>query len=114
MSDEGYAFMRVQDASGEHSGYNDPEAANAIANYDPINPSHYTSYRDIEVIQLTEQLNFNKGNVVKYTARAGLKNPDTEIQDLEKASWYLQREIARLKKNSQDISGQPVVSATKG
>lgn len=65
---------------------------------DPVsNPAHYTSYRGIEVIQLTEQLNFCKGNAVKYIARAGLKSPDTEIQDLEKARWYIDREIARLK-----------------
>lgn len=65
---------------------------------DDVNhPSHYTSYKGIEVIQLTEQMNFNRGNAVKYIARAGLKNPDTEIQDLEKAVWYVNREIERLK-----------------
>jgi len=65
---------------------------------DNINhPSHYTSYKGIEVIQLTEQLNFCKGNAIKYIARAGLKNPDTEVEDLKKAAWYIQREIGRLK-----------------
>lgn len=66
---------------------------------DAINPSHYTSYKGIEVIQLTEQLNFCRGNVVKYVARAGLKglSLDAEIQDLEKAKWYLEREIARVR-----------------
>lgn len=67
------------------------------ANDDVNHPSHYTSYKGIEVIQLTEQMNFNRGNSVKYVARAGLKNPETEIQDLEKAKWYLEREIQRLK-----------------
>lgn len=67
---------------------------------DNLNPSHYTSYKDIEVIQLTEQLNFNRGNAVKYIARAGLKNPETEIEDLKKAAWYLSREIERLEKNA--------------
>lgn len=65
---------------------------------DQVNhPSHYTSYKGVEVIDLTEQMNFNRGNAVKYIARAGLKSPDTEIQDLEKARWYIEREIARLK-----------------
>jgi hypothetical protein len=67
---------------------------------DPVNhPSHYTAYKGVEVIQLTEQMNFNKGNAVKYVARAGLKSAVTEIQDLEKARWYINREIERLKGN---------------
>lgn len=60
-------------------------------------PSHYTAYKGIEVIDLTEQMNFNRGNAVKYIARAGLKKKETEIEDLEKARWYIEREIARLK-----------------
>jgi len=64
---------------------------------DAVNhPSHYTAYAGIEVIQLTEQMNFCRGNAVKYIARAGLKDPDKEIQDLEKARWYIDREIERL------------------
>lgn len=64
---------------------------------DAVNhPSHYTSYKGIEVIQLTEQMNFCKGNAVKYIARAGLKDPSKEIEDLEKACWYINREIERL------------------
>lgn len=73
------------------------QSEGAAANDDVNHPSHYTSYKGIEVIQLTEQMNFNRGNSVKYVARAGLKNPETEIQDLEKAKWYLEREIQRLK-----------------
>jgi hypothetical protein len=67
---------------------------------DPVNhPKHYTSYKGIEVIQLTEQLNFCRGNVVKYVARAGLKGSslESELQDLEKAKWYLEREIERVR-----------------
>lgn len=59
-------------------------------------PPHYNAYKGLEVIDLTEQLNFNRGNVVKYVTRAGLKNPDTELEDLRKAAWYLQREIDRI------------------
>ena len=59
-------------------------------------PSHYQ--QGIEPIELIESwdLNFNLGNVIKYTLRAPYK--ENMIQDLEKAKWYLEREIIRLKK----------------
>ena len=64
---------------------------------DAVNhPTHYTSYKGVEVIDLTEQMNFNRGNAVKYICRAGIKSKDTEVQDLRKAAWYIQREIERL------------------
>ena len=59
-------------------------------------PAHYNAYDGIEVIQLTEQLNFCRGNAVKYIARAGLKDPLKEVEDLEKAKWCIERELARL------------------
>ena len=70
-----------------------------MTDHDPINhPSHYTAYEGLEVIDLTEQLNFNRGNAVKYIARAGLKDPATELEDLAKAHWYIERELARVEK----------------
>lgn len=59
-------------------------------------PAHYNSGK-IEVIEAIEDwgLNFSRGNVVKYTARAGKKDPECEIEDLQKAAWYLNREIER-------------------
>ena len=59
-------------------------------------PSHYN--QGIEVIDVIESwgLNFSLGNVIKYTLRAPYKGK--EIEDLEKAKWYLEREIIRLKK----------------
>lgn len=65
---------------------------------DPVNsPAHYTAYKGLEVIDLTEQMNFNRGNAVKYIARAGIKSRgEGEIEDLRKAAWYIQREIERL------------------
>lgn len=61
------------------------------------NPSHYTWLPNgLEVIDLAEHLGFNRGNAVKYLARAGRKNPATELEDLKKAAWYLKREIARI------------------
>lgn len=58
-------------------------------------PQHYTAF-GAEVIEITEHLNFCRGNVVKYVCRAGLKDPETELEDLQKARWYLDREISRL------------------
>ncbi len=63
---------------------------------DPINPQHYTRHPSkIECIQITEHMNFCRGNAIKYIWRAGEKND--EIEDLEKAKWYIEREIQRLK-----------------
>ena len=60
-------------------------------------PSHYNVGK-IEVIEAIEdwKLNFSLGNCIKYIARAGHKDPKTEIEDLKKAAWYLAREIERL------------------
>ena len=66
---------------------------------DPVNhPAHYTDGK-IEVIDFIEDkgLNFHLGNTVKYVARAGKKDPSKAVQDLEKARWYLDREIRRRK-----------------
>ncbi|MBR2493779.1 MAG: DUF3310 domain-containing protein [Paludibacteraceae bacterium] len=60
-------------------------------------PQHYNAGK-IEAIDVIEdwKLNFSLGCVVKYICRAEFK--DSTIQDLEKASWYLTREIERRKK----------------
>lgn len=65
---------------------------------DPVNhPEHYAGHPSgVECIRITEHMNFCLGNAVKYIWRAGLKSPDA-IQDLEKAAFYLAREIRRLK-----------------
>jgi hypothetical protein len=65
---------------------------------DPVNsPAHYTSHPSgIECLQITEHMNFCLGNAVKYIWRAGLKSPDA-VQDLEKARFYIDREIKRLR-----------------
>lgn len=78
------------------------EMCQNVPDHDPVNhPSHYTAYKGLEIIDLTEQMNFNRGNAVKYITRAGLKDPtrDAEIEDLEKAKWYIDREIQRLKRD---------------
>lgn len=63
------------------------------------NPIHYTSHPSgIEAIEITRHMNFNLGNAVKYLWRAGLKNPTKTIEDLQKAVFYINDEIARLEK----------------
>ena len=63
-------------------------------------PSHYRKDSGFEAIEVIEawNLGFNLGNVVKYVSRAGKKTPELLIEDLEKSLWYLEREIANLKK----------------
>lgn len=65
---------------------------------DPVNnPTHYTSHPSgIECIQITEHMNFNCGNAVKYIWRSDLKSD--AIEDLEKAEFYIRREIDRRKR----------------
>lgn len=67
---------------------------------DPVNkPAHYTR-GTIETIDVIEdwKLGFHLGNVIKYISRAGHKDPSKTLEDLKKALWYLQREIARLER----------------
>ena len=68
-------------------------------------PSHYTWLKDIcgiEVIDITRHMNFNLGNVIKYVLRAGHKSEEgmssrqKQIEDLQKAIFYLNDEIKRL------------------
>lgn len=58
------------------------------------NAIHYEATGDYDVIDFCQhyKLSFNRGNIVKYIARAGKK--DDELQDLYKAKDYIEREIA--------------------
>lgn len=66
-----------------------------------VHPSHYNTGK-FEVIDVIEDWNlgFNLGNTVKYIGRAGKKDANKHLEDLQKARWYLDREIARLEKVS--------------
>lgn len=65
---------------------------------DPTNPAHYRSHPSgVECITVTEHLGFCLGNAVKYIWRSG-ERAERTIEDLRKAVWYLEREIARLEK----------------
>lgn len=70
--------------------------------HDPVNhPKHYT-FGSHEVIDVVGdwKLNFNRGNAVKYIARAGKKDGANEVEDLEKAIFYLNHEIKKLRGQS--------------
>lgn len=56
-------------------------------------PAHYGGDSKYETIKVIEAwgLGFNLGNVVKYISRAGKKGD--KQKDLEKALWYLEREL---------------------
>lgn len=74
---------------------------------DKVNhPSHYTWLKEkcgVEVIDITRHLDFDKGNAVKYLLRSGYKSEEgyediqKEIEDLEKAIWYINDKIKMLK-----------------
>jgi hypothetical protein len=61
-------------------------------------PKHYNDHPSaVECIDIVEHLPFNIGNAIKYLWRAGIKATPT-LEDLEKARWYVEREIRRLKR----------------
>lgn len=59
-------------------------------------PVHYN--KGIETIDYIEswEMNFNRGNIIKYVTRSPYKGK--ELEDLKKARFYLDREIAKLEK----------------
>ena len=72
-----------------------------------INPEHYQSDTNLEAIDVIEafDLNFHRGNIVKYILRAGKKseegyeNKQKQLEDLNKAKWYLSRLIEVIEKS---------------
>ena len=64
-------------------------------------PKHYTEHPSgVECIEITEHMNFCVGNAIKYLWRAGLKGE--QVEDLRKARWYIDREIARILNGQED------------
>ena len=65
-------------------------------------PSHY-NIGNIEAIDVIEDWNlgFSLGNAVKYICRAGHKDSSTKLQDLQKAAWYINREIEKEIRNAE-------------
>ena len=70
------------------------QAGPQMTPHDPVNhPRHYTAHPSgVECIQITEHMGFTLGNAMKYIWRADLK---AGVEDLKKARWYLDREIAK-------------------
>ena len=76
------------------SGYHHPMTVADIIKDSVNHPPHYTAHPSgVECIQVTEHMNFCLGNALKYIWRADLK--DNAIEDLQKAVWYVNREIER-------------------
>ena len=72
-----------------------------LSTFDKENEKNYygdknSPYEAIKIINNLD-LNFNRGNVLKYILRAGKKYADKEIEDLQKAKNYIDYEIERLK-----------------
>ena len=69
---------------------------------DAVNhPKHYNEHPSgVECIVVVEHYGFNLGNTIKYIWRAELKPSSSTLEDLKKARWYLDREIARLEKEA--------------
>ena len=61
-----------------------------------MKPEYYKNEKNIDIIDFCKMydLNFNRGNVLKYIARAGKK--ENELEDLKKAMEYLKREIEHI------------------
>ena len=64
-------------------------------------PAHYTSGK-IEVIDYIEdqKLPYHLGNAIKYISRAGKKDPNKTVEDLQKAVWYINRYIGLLQQDT--------------
>jgi len=69
---------------------------------------HYENGKGYDIIDVCKDysLNFNRGNILKYVARAGKKQD--ELQDLRKALDYLQREISYLEEQQKQYIKQTI------
>lgn len=104
---EGSSFYLRSSNKCEHGIFDGPCAQCSVdwriaatPNPDPVNhPAHYTSHPSgVECIDVTEHMGFCVGNAIKYLWRADLKG--SQLEDLRKARWYIDREIARLERAS--------------
>lgn len=100
-------YYKAKEEREQNDNFNkkESEPMNAVEH-----PSHY-NMGNIEVIDAIDdwQLNFSLGNAVKYIARAGHKDANKKIEDLEKAIWYIKHEIEILKKPT-EVSYEDVCS----
>lgn len=97
------------DADNAASGVEEARRLRREQAFDEVaRPKHYNDHPSgVECIEIVEHMTFCTGNAVKYVWRAGLKlqgdemTDEARVRDLEKARWYLDREIARLKRGAQ-------------
>jgi len=69
-------------------------------------PAHYSQHPSgVECIDIIEHMGFNLGSAVKYLWREGLKDSEPTIKDLNKAVWYIQREIKRRSATETPVEG---------
>ena len=75
---------------------------------DNVNHPSYYADGKIEVIEFIKDKNFGYclGNAIKYISRSGKKSKETEIQDLQKAIWYINRRIQELNKQQKSINNE--------
>lgn len=73
-------------------------------------PVHYNSHPSgVECIDIAEHYNFNVGNAIKYLWRAGIKKEqglsdlEKELEDIDKAIWYLTRHRNNLDSKIKDV-----------
>ena len=82
-------------ADGYNQGINN--AIKIVEEHFSIPPHYQGTIQPIDLIN-AQDLNFNLGNVVKYVCRAGKKQGENILSDLEKAKDYINFEIERVKK----------------
>ena len=102
----------MRDSKLEHyPGLGMQEAYDELHGHDHVNhPRHYTQHPSgVECIDVTEHFNFNIGNAIKYLWRTDLKN--SPIENLQKAKWYIEREIERRTKYEEDKDYQEAYRA---
>jgi len=86
-------------ATGYHGS--DEDIVKWLQEAQPVNhitPSHYTDMKisPLEYIEANPHLTWSLANAIKYISRAGNKEGNPILQELNKAAWYLQHEIDRL------------------
>lgn len=94
MLDDSAAYKEKQQTQDLPTDLPTPSVVSDMVNH----PPHYTSHPSgVECITITEHMTFCVGNAIKYLWRAGLKGK-SDIEDLRKALWYIDREITRREK----------------
>jgi hypothetical protein len=88
--------VKNRQANANGNGTAEPERIN--------HPAHYQLGGGVEVIDIAERLNFNRGNAVKYLCRAGRKTTAETLDDLLKARWYVDREVQRIRNEAAEAN----------